>query len=84
MAIGGLTGAGLFITGVVTATVVLASPKVITLNARVYYRDMIFYIGSLLILVFASFWGSINLFFSILFLIFYAIFIVIVALEDIL
>jgi solute carrier family 24 (sodium/potassium/calcium exchanger), member 6 len=32
LAVGGLTGAGLFITGVVTAWVVLTSPVVIKLN----------------------------------------------------
>lgn len=45
---------------------------------------MIFYIGSLLILVIASFWGKINLFFSISFLVFYVIYILFVVLEDVL
>lgn len=81
-AVGALTGAGVFVSGVVAAVVVLASKRPIKVSPTVFYRDIVFFIGSILILVGASIHGSINLVFAIGFLGFYAIYIVLVAIED--
>ena len=80
---GALTGAGVFVSGVVAAVVVLSSKKPITVSPTVFYRDILFFIGSILILVAASIHGSINLVFAIGFLLFYVFYIVLVAIEDI-
>ena len=82
LAVGGIMGAGLFVTGVVSAFVIFMSPKPILINSWVFFWDIGFYMGAILILIAASFWGSLNLFFSICFLVWYGIFIVFVTIED--
>lgn len=81
-AVGALTGAGIFVSGVVAAVVVIASKRPIKVSPTVFYRDIVFFIGSLIILVGASIHGSINLVFAIGFLCFYAVYIILVAIED--
>lgn len=83
LAVGGITGAGLFVAGVVSAVIILVSKEEISVNRRVFFRDTGFYILAISILCISSYWGSINLFFSLMFVAIYATFIIFVALEDI-
>jgi Ca2+/Na+ antiporter len=49
----------------------------------VFFRDVIFYIGALVILVIASIHGYINILFAVIYLAWYAIFVVFVLIEDV-
>ena len=82
LAIGAILGAGLFITGVVSAFVILVSPKPIFISSWVFFWDIGFFMGAILILVFSGLWGSLNLFFSIGFIVWYIIYIAFVTIDD--
>jgi Ca2+/Na+ antiporter len=80
--VGAITGAGLYVAGVVSGIVTIAATTRITVVPRVFLRDLSFYIVALCILVGSSFTKGIGKPFAGAFLGWYAIFIVIVAIED--
>jgi Ca2+/Na+ antiporter len=53
------------------------------INPKVFFRDVIFYIGALVILVIASIHGYINFIFAGFFIGWYAFFIIIVVIIDV-
>lgn len=64
MAVGALTGAGVFVSGFVSAVVVLSAAKVgkkVELDYRTFVRDCIFYILACGILISAALVGEISL-----------------------
>lgn len=83
MAVGAITGAGCYVAGVVSGIIIIAAPDRVAVVPRVYLRDISFYIVGLLILFASSFTPGISIFFSLAFLVWYAIFITFVAIEDI-
>jgi len=82
LAVGSLVGAGLFVSGVVSAVVILSSPKPIHVLGKAFLRDIIFYIISLSVLVIASFVGELSVYFGIIFFAIYIIFVVLVVVMD--
>jgi Ca2+/Na+ antiporter len=61
MAVGALTGAGVFVSGFVSAAVVLTSIKPVHLDYRTFVRDCVFYILALIILITGAFLKELNL-----------------------
>lgn len=82
LAVGAIAGAGVYVSGVVSGLVAIAATESIHVVPRVFLRDLIFYILSLGLLLASSFTEGISLYFSIGFLVWYAIFIVLVFIED--
>ena len=82
MAVGAITGAGVYVAGVVSGVVNIFSNTRITVIPRVFLRDLSFYTIGLLILIASSFTKGISIPFCVAFLLWYAVFIVIVAIED--
>jgi solute carrier family 24 (sodium/potassium/calcium exchanger), member 6 len=67
LAVGSLVGAGIFVSGVVSAVVMLSSPKPIHVSGKAFIRDILFYIISLSVLVIASIVGELSIYFAIAF-----------------
>lgn len=83
LAVGAITGAGIYVTIAVSAIITILSTTKLTVTPRVFIRDVLFYLGGLIILVLASIIsGGFDIVFSVLFLVWYAIFIVLVGIED--
>lgn len=82
LAVGAITGAGIYVAGVVSGLVNLFSKTRLTVVPRVFLRDLSFYVVALLILVASSFTKGISKAFAGAFLGWYAVFIILVAVED--
>ena len=82
LAIGALLGAGLFVTWVVAAVVILSAPKPIEVFPQVFLRDSGFYILGPIIIIIAAFTNELSLAFSLVFLILYIVFVVVVFISD--
>jgi len=82
LAVGAITGAGIYVAGVVSGLVNIFSKTRLTVVPRVFLRDLSFYIISLLILLASSFTKGISKAFAGAFLGWYAVFIILVAIED--
>ena len=82
LAVGSLVGAGLFVSGVVSAVVMLSAPQPIHVLGKGLLRDTIFYIISLGVLVSAAFVGELSVYFGIAFLGIYVLFVITVVLME--
>ena len=82
LAVGSLVGGGIFVSGVVSAVVMLASPKPIHVLGRNFLRDIIFYIISLAVLIVAALVGELTIWFAITFFVIYIVFVIIVVVMD--
>ena len=82
LAISALLGAGLFVACIVAAVVILSAPKPIQVLPKVFLRDTGFYMLGPVILTIAAFTGKISLPFDIVFLVVYAIFVIIVFVSE--
>ena len=82
LAVGAITGAGIYVAGVVSGLVNIFSKTRLTVVPRVFLRDLSFYIVSLCILLASSFTKGISKPFAGAFLGWYAVFIILVAIED--
>jgi len=82
LAIGALLGAGLFVTTVVAAVVILSAKKPIQVYPRVFLRDVGFYMLGPVILWISAATGKLSLPFSITFLVVYIIFVLVVVVSD--
>lgn len=75
-------GGGLFITGIVSAVVMLSSDKPIHVLGRTLIRDICFYILSLCVLIAASIIGELNIIIGIAFLGIYILYVIYVVVQD--
>lgn len=82
LAVGALTGATLFVSGVVSAVIIIFSKTTLYVDRRVFYRDIGFLMGSIGILCLSSYVGHITLVFSLMFILLYVVFLVFVGIED--
>ena len=82
LAISALLGAGLFVSWVVGAVVILAAKSPIHVYPRVYLRDVGFYMLGPVILAISASTGKLSLPFAIAFLVVYAIFVIVVVISD--
>jgi len=83
LAVGALTGAGIYVAVAVSGIITILSSTNLTVTPRVFIWDVAFYLGGMVILVLASIIAQgFSIFFSVLFLVWYAIFIVLVGIED--
>jgi len=82
LALGSLLGAGLFVTSVVASVVILSAKKPIDVLPKVFLRDVGFYSLGPIILTIAAAAGKISLPFTIVFLVVYAIFVIVVFITD--
>lgn len=82
LAIGSLVGAGLFVSGVVSAVVILSSPKPIHVLGKNLIRDICFYVISLSVLIISALIGELSFYFGIVFFVIYIIFVVLVVVMD--
>lgn len=82
LAVGSLVGGGMFVSGVVSAVVMLSSPKPIHVLGINFLRDICFYIVALSVLVVASIVGELSVYFAVTFLVIYVCFVIIVVIMD--
>lgn len=82
MAIGALLGAGLFVSGLVCAIVILVSKEKIRVIRKVFIRDVLFYVLSLFLLASASVHGKLDGYYMTAFFLLYIIFIGVVLIQD--
>lgn len=82
LAVGSLTGAGLFVTGVVSAVVILSSPKTIHVLGKGLIRDTGFYTLALTVLIVAALTGELSFVFGIIFLSIYVLFVITVVVME--
>ena len=82
LAVGSLVGGGMFVSGVVSAIVLLSSPKPVKVAGMGFLRDTLFYIVSLLVLVIAAIVGELSFYFAITFFVIYIIFVISVIIID--
>jgi sodium/potassium/calcium exchanger 6 len=75
LALGALLGAGLFVTCIVAAAVLLSSKHAIHVLPRVILRDIAFYMLGPVLLLIASLTGELSLIFAILFVVLYGVFV---------
>ena len=80
--VGSLSGSGLFVTGVVTALVILFSKKNIKVPGLSMVRDICFYLTALTTVLIASIVGELNIFFACTFFFIYFSYVVVVVIMD--
>mmetsp|Transcript_33268 Transcript_33268/g.32705 ORF Transcript_33268/g.32705 Transcript_33268/m.32705 type:complete len:547 (-) Transcript_33268:112-1752(-) len=80
--VGALTGSGIFVTGVVSAVVILSSKKEIKVLGIHMFRDIGFYVLGLVVLVIAAIVGELNIFFAAAFILIYVAYVVTVVIMD--
>ena len=80
--VGALIGSGLFVTGVVSAVVIISSPKPIKVPGINLIRDIAFYLLALVVLITAAIIGELNVWFAIAFFVIYFTYVVTVVIMD--
>lgn len=82
LAISSLLGAGLFVSGVVAAVVMLSAPEPIKVIPKVFVRDVGFYMLGPIIVTIAASTGQLSVPFAVTFLVIYIIFVITVVIGD--
>lgn len=80
--IGALTGSGIFVTGVVSAVVILSSPEGIKVLGIHLARDIGFYLIGLVLVIIAAIVGELNIYFAAGFFIIYVTYVLTVVVMD--
>lgn len=80
--VGSLAGSGLFVTGVVTAFVIIFSKKQIELPGLSILRDVVFYMAALITVLIGSIVGELNIYFAVTFFLIYISYVTVVVIMD--
>jgi Ca2+/Na+ antiporter len=82
LAISALLGAGLFVSSVVAAVVMMSAPEPIQVVPKVFVRDVGFYMLGPVIVTIAAATGELSVPFAVAFLVLYIIFVIVVVISD--
>ena len=80
--VGSLSGSGLFVTGVVSALIIIISPKQIHVSGLSMGRDIFFYMTALITVLIASIVGELNIYFAWAFFAIYLSYVTAVVIMD--
>lgn len=80
--VGALYGAGFFVLTLVVAFTILFSPVKVVVSKSVVYRDLGFYILATLLTIFIAYLGEITWYSSLMLLLLYSIYVVVVIIQD--